>query len=69
MDLPEVGSQYMGSAAGMFFCIAELGGFAGPFMIGAVKDLTGSFVVGACLTAGLAGMMSMIAFHLRDIAK
>jgi len=38
-------------------------------MIGAVKDLTGSFVVGACLTAGLAGMMSMIAFHLRDIAK
>lgn len=69
MDLPEVGSQYMGSAAGMFFCVAELGGFAGPFMIGAVKDLTGSFVVGACLTAGLAGMMSMIAFHLRDIAK
>ena len=69
MDLPEVGSKHMGSAAGMFFCVAELGGFVGPFMIGAVKDLTGSFVVGACLTAGLAGLMSVIAFHLKDITK
>jgi fucose permease len=69
MDLPEVGSKYMGSAAGMFFRVAELGGFARPFMTGAVKDPTGSFVVGAGLTAGLAGVMSVIAFHLRDIVK
>jgi cyanate permease len=53
MDLPEVGSRYMGAASGMFFCIAELGGFFGPLLVGAVKDLGGGFLTGAYLLAGL----------------
>jgi cyanate permease len=59
MELPEVSSRYMGSAGGMFFCVAEIGGFAGPFIVGAIKDLTGSFLVGACFLAGLSGIISV----------
>ena len=53
MDTPQVGSKYMGSAAGMFFCVAEVGGFAGPFILGVIKDLTGGFLVGTGVLSGL----------------
>lgn len=46
MDAPEVGSAYMGSVGGMFFCVSEIGGFAGPLIMGAIVDLTGSFEMG-----------------------
>ena len=46
MDTPEVGSAYMGSVGGMFFCISEIGGFAGPLIMGAIVDMTGSFQMG-----------------------
>jgi len=47
MDTPEVSSRYMGSAGGMFFCVAEIGGFTGPLIMGALADMTGSFLAGA----------------------
>ncbi|MBI4284125.1 MAG: MFS transporter [Chloroflexi bacterium] len=65
MDTPEVGSKYMGSAGGMFFCVAEIGGFAGPFLVGALRDLTGGSMVGASLLAGLAVTMAIMALFLR----
>jgi MFS transporter, CP family, cyanate transporter len=49
MDTPEVGSEAMGSAVGMFFCIAETGGFTGPLIIGALIDFTGAFLAGTIL--------------------
>jgi cyanate permease len=54
MDLPEVGSRYMGAAAGMYFCVAEIGGFTGPLIVGAIKDLAGGFLIAAGFLAGLA---------------
>ncbi len=53
MELPEVGSKYMGSAGGIFFCIAEIGGFLGPFVVGWLVDLTGTFLAGASFLASL----------------
>ncbi|UCH51436.1 MAG: MFS transporter [Chloroflexota bacterium] len=53
MDMPEVGSKYMGSAAGMFFCVAEVGGFAGPMVMGALVDLTSSFLAGTAVLASM----------------
>ena len=44
MDSPEVGSRYMGSAGGLFFCVAEIGGFSGPLIMGALVDMTGGFL-------------------------
>lgn len=53
MDTPEVGSAYMGSAGGMFYCVSEIGGFAGPLIMGVVVDLSGSFVAGTFFFAFL----------------
>lgn len=43
MDLSQIGARYMGAAAGLYFTVGELGGFAGPAIIGVVVSLTGSF--------------------------
>jgi len=64
MDIPEVGPKYMGSAAGMFFCVSEIGGFGGPLVMGAIRDLTGGFLVGASLLAFLAVFMFVMALLL-----
>jgi cyanate permease len=53
MDTPEVESRFMGSAGGLFFCIAEIGGFAGPFIMGLLIDLTDTFLAGAIFFAFL----------------
>ncbi|MFC1908641.1 CynX/NimT family MFS transporter [Chloroflexota bacterium] len=65
MDIPEVSSKYMGAATGMLFCISEIGGFGGPFVMGAVRDLTGDFMTGASLLAVLAVSMSFMALLLK----
>jgi cyanate permease len=51
METPEVASRYLGSATGVFFCVAEIGGFLGPFVVGSLVDLSGSFVPGAIFLA------------------
>ncbi|MFC1943087.1 CynX/NimT family MFS transporter [Chloroflexota bacterium] len=65
MDTPEVGAKYMGSATGMYFCVAEIGGFGGPFVMGALVDLTGTFLAGAGLLAGLSIVVSVLALSLK----
>ena len=46
MDLPEVGPERMGAVGGLFFAVGEIGGFAGPFVMGLLKDVTGIFFSG-----------------------
>ncbi len=65
MDAPEVGSAYMGSAGGMFFCISEIGGFAGPLIMGTVVDLTGTFFAGTFFFAALCLTSLVLALFLR----
>jgi len=50
----------MGSAGGMFFCVAEIGGFAGPFIMGILVDATGTFMAGALFLAGLCIAMAVL---------
>jgi len=65
MDLPEVGSKYMGSASGMYFCVAELGGFLGPLTVGAIKDWAGGFLAAVCFLAGLSFVRVFAALSLK----
>jgi cyanate permease len=51
IDTPGVEPRFMGSAGGLFFCIAEIGGFTGPFTMGVLVDLTGTFLAGAVFFA------------------
>jgi cyanate permease len=53
METPEAGAKHMGTAGGLFFCIAEIGGFMGPFMLGALVDWTGGFLAGGYFVAAL----------------
>jgi cyanate permease len=46
MEMPEVGTDRMGVVGGLYFSMGEIGGFLGPFMMGYIMDLTGSFLFG-----------------------
>lgn len=65
MDTPEVGERHMGLAGGIFFCVAEIGGFTGPLIMGTLADLTGAFLVGVFSLAGLSLIIFMMALLLK----
>ena len=65
MDTPEVGERHMGLAGGIFFCVAEIGGFTGPLVMGTLADLTGSFLAGAFSLAGLSLIICMMTLLLK----
>jgi CP family cyanate transporter-like MFS transporter len=64
MDSPGVETQHMGSAGGMFFCVAEIGGFTGPLIMGILVDATGTFMAGAMFLAVLSLAMAGLTFFL-----
>ncbi len=53
MDSPEIPAEYLGSANGVFMSVAQIGGFVAPLMVGALHDLTGGFLAGVLVNAGL----------------
>jgi len=65
METPEVGSRYMGSAGGIFFCVAEIGGFSGPLIMGTLVDMTGTFLAGAVFLASLSLVIFAVTFFLK----
>jgi len=66
MDTPEVGEKHMGLAGGIFFSVAEIGGFTGPLIMGILADLTGVFIAGAIFLAGLSLLIFMMTFLLKE---
>jgi cyanate permease len=65
IDAPHVGPEYLGSAAGVFFCVAEIGGFWGPFIVGFLVDWTGTFMAGVSFLAFLGLVICVLMFFLR----
>jgi hypothetical protein len=55
----------MGSAGGLFFCVAEIGGFGGPMIIGALVDITSTFLAGAIFLASVLIAIFALALLLR----
>jgi len=66
MDAPEVGAGRMGAAAGLFFCVAEVGGFLSPLAIGLLVDWTGSFQWGAYFLMGVGLLILLLGALVRD---
>jgi cyanate permease len=65
IELDGIGPQLTGVATGLVFTVGEVGGFAGPFLIGSLRDATGSFLPGfALLAAG--GLVVVAAGYLMD---
>jgi cyanate permease len=65
MDSSEIPSEYLGSANGVFFCVAEIGGFIAPLIMGALFDLTKGFLAGVLLLATLNLIILPITFRLK----
>jgi CP family cyanate transporter-like MFS transporter len=57
METPGIGPRRMGAAAGLFFAAAEIGGFGGPFLMGFLRDATGSLTTGVLILAGVAAAL------------
>ncbi|MFH1349890.1 MAG: MFS transporter [Pseudomonadota bacterium] len=67
METPEVTSKYLGSATGVFFCVSEIGGFFGPFIVGFLADLAENFLAGAIFLSSL-GLIILVFMSLLKTA-
>jgi MFS family permease len=61
----------VGAAGGLAFInsIGTLGGFAGPYMMGFLKDQTGTFQAGLIAMAALLAVTTLLAWSLRLVIK
>jgi cyanate permease len=64
MEMREIGPAYMGAAAGLYFTIGEMGGFAGPSLIGITVGLTGGFVTGIAVLSAVMWLMIVAAARI-----
>jgi cyanate permease len=67
MDIPIVGSKNMGKIGGLFFSIGEIGGFLGPFLMGYLKELTGSFFSGIFFLSLILEATIILLFFFKDM--
>lgn len=58
--LDGIGPRLTGTAVGLVFAVGEIGGFAGPFLIGLFRDMTGSFAPGLAVLAA-SGLSAVVA--------
>lgn len=66
MEMPQIGPLYMGAAAGLYFTIGEMGGFAGPSLMGLMVSLTGSFTLGVLILSLVMWAMILPAMRLPE---
>ncbi len=66
-----VGSKNAGSAGGLFFSAAEVGGVSGPVAIGVIHDMTGGFTVSLWVLTGVCTLLLLgLVFGIqRPVAK
>ena len=65
MEDTRVKTEYMGAAGGMFFCVAEIGGFSGPSLMGILVDITGTFMAGTIFLAILCMAIAVMTLFIR----
>ena len=66
MDDPEVGPATMGLAGGIFFAVAEIGGFSGPLLMGITVDATGNFLTGVLILASAGLFLCSLMFLIHE---
>ena len=65
MEIPQIGTRYTGSAGGMFFAAAEVGGVLGPLSLGLLYDTEKSFQSGLNMLSMVCLMLLVLAFILK----
>ena len=69
MELPSVQTQHAGTASGLFFSAAEIGGVLGPLGLGLMYDLTGGFAAGLYGLAAIAAAMTLGSSRLASLSR
>lgn len=66
MDTPGVGPGRMGAAGGLLFTAGETGGFMGPFLLGLLRDATGTLFSGLVLLTAMSTALTAFVFLVRE---
>ena len=69
VELPGIGEKHAGSASGLFFSAAEVGGMLGPLGMGLVYDLQGGFDGALFGLTGVAALLMLGSAYLSRLAK
>ena len=69
VEIPRVGPKRAGTAGGLFFTAAEIGGVAGPLVIGFLHDLTGDFSFPLNMLSVIAVLLFGLLFALQKTLK
>lgn len=69
VETPEVGPKNAGTAGGLFFSAAEIGGVLGPLTIGLLSDLTGGFAASLDLLTGVCAILLLLLWRLRGLGR
>jgi len=67
VEMPGVQERYAGTASGLFFSVAEVGGVAGPLTLGILYDITGEFTAGLYLLTAIAATLTFAVLCLRSL--
>ena len=67
MEIPKVGSRYFGSAGGLVFASAEIGGVLGPLSIGILSNIEGSFQSGLTMLSLVCIVLFVLVFVLKHL--
>lgn len=68
MEMRGIGPEFTGTAIGLMFTFGEVGGFGGPFLVGVLKDVTGTYDAGIALLFGAALLLMAAAVSMREVS-
>jgi len=69
VEIPNVGPKRAGTAGGLFFTAAEIGGVTGPLVIGLLHDLSGGFSISLTMLSFICFLLLVLLFLLQKAMK
>ena len=69
VELPGLDARYAGTASGLFFTAAEVGGVLGPLGLGLMYDVTGGFDAGLYALTAVAAAMALGTVRLAALVR
>ncbi len=69
VETPGIGDRHAGTASGLFFSAAEIGGAGGPIVLGMLYDATGGFTAGLWLLSAIAALLLLGTWRLGRLAR
>ena len=69
VEMKDVGARSVGSASGLFFSAAEVGGVLGPLTMGVVSDATGGFSAALYLLTAISILLMLLLSRLRLLIR